>query len=142
MHYWDASAIVPLCVEERSSERLRELARHAEIVTWCLTPVEVGSAIERRAREGELDGTGRSAALENLRAIRDSWTEIVAVGAVVERSMRLLATRSLRAADVAQLAAALVACEDRPASHVFVCNDDRLTIAASLEGFASADRGR
>lgn len=140
MHFWDASAVVPLCVAEDASDRLRKLAAQTEIVTWCLTTVEVASAIERRAREGAFDATGRAQAIENLLALRQGWTEIQAVDAVVERSLRLLATHSLRAADAAQLAAALVAVEDRPAAHSFVCNDDRLITAATREGFITVNR--
>lgn len=135
MHFWDASAVVPLCVTEATSSRLRSLASRTEIVTWCLTPVEVASAIERRAREKALDASGRVQAIKNLLALRQSWTEIHAVDAVVERSLRLLATHALRAADAVQLAAALVAVEDRPAAHSFVCNDERLVAAATREGF-------
>lgn len=100
-----------------------------------MSPVEVGSAIEHRAREGALDRAARAQALGNLQSLRESWTEIVAIGSVVERALRLLASHPLRAGDAMQLAAALVACEDRPASHVFVCNDERLAATASLEGF-------
>jgi uncharacterized protein len=141
MHYWDASAVVPLCVDEETSVRLRDLAGRVGIVTWCLTPLEVASAIERRAREGA-PADSRTAAFENLQKIREAWSEITAIGAVVERSLRLLATHALRAADAAQLAAGLVACEDQPKSHVFVSNDDRLSSAASLEGFSLAPFSR
>jgi hypothetical protein len=140
MHFWDASAVVPLCVAEDASDRLRHLAARTEIVTWCLTTVEVASAIERRAREGAFGATGRAQAIENLLSLRQGWTEIQAVDAVVERSLRLQATHSLRAADAAQLAAALVAVEDRPAAHSFVCSDDRLITAATREGFNTVDR--
>lgn len=140
MHFWDASAVVPLCVAEGSSERLRALAAKTGIVTWCLTAVEVASAIERRARERALDATGRAQAIKNLLTLRQGWTEILAADVVVERSLRLLATHPLRAADAVQLGAALVAVEDRPAAHSFVCNDERLMAAAAREGFITVDR--
>lgn len=138
MRYWDASAIVPLVVQESSTVALRRLARDGDMVTWCLTPVEISSAIERRLREGALPPAGRQAALENLAELAAAWTEITAVAAVRERACRLLGVHSLRAADALQLAAALVATGDRPAGHEFVCGDHRLSEIAAREGFRLA----
>jgi hypothetical protein len=45
-------------------------------------------------------------------------------------------THPLRAGDALQLAAALVACGERPEALPFVCLDDRLRDAARREGFA------
>lgn len=137
MHYWDASALVPLCVAEDSSRFLRDLGAKTEMVTWCLSAIEIASAIERRSREGVLADPGRRLALDKLAALREGWVEILAADSVVERALRLLAAHPLRAADSAQLAAALVAVEDRPRGHHFVCNDERLAAAASREGFAT-----
>jgi hypothetical protein len=138
MHYWDASAIVPLCVEEDSSARLRRLAEAERIVTWCVSAVEVRSGIERRAREGWLAPGAREKALADLRELSEAWTEVTTIGPVRERALRLLAVHPLRAADAVQLAAALVVTEDRPVGHSFVCNDPRLRTAAEREGFAGA----
>jgi len=110
------------------------MARDA-IVTWSLSPVEVASAIERRAREKKLTEVDRAAARAALDDLAAAWTEISALGSVRDRAMRLLAAHPLRAADALQLAAALVAVSDRPAGHDFVCADDRLRQAASREGF-------
>jgi hypothetical protein len=138
MHYWDASAIVALCVEEDTSAKLRGLAEAEGIATWCLSAVEVRSAIERRAREGWLAPDSRETALATLRDLSDAWTEVAAIGPVRERALRLLAVHPLRTADALQLAAALVVTEDRPADHRFVCSDVRLGAAAEREGFAGA----
>lgn len=135
MRYWDASALVPLVVAENSSEALRRLARDCDIVTWCLSPVEISSAIERRAREGALGVGDRETALGTLAELAGVWTEITAVTPVRDRACRLLAVHRLRAADALQLAAALVAAGDRPAGHEFVCTDARLRDAAGREGY-------
>ena len=135
MRYWDASALVPLVVAEPSSDVLRRLAREGDVVTWCLSAVEISSAIERRAREGALGAADRQSALATLADLAEVWTEITAVAAVRERACRLLAVHSLRAADALQLAAALVAAGDRPAGHQFVCADGRLADAAEREGY-------
>ncbi len=135
MRYWDASALVPLVVDELRSEPLRRLARDGDIVTWCLSAVEITSAVERRSREGMLAANERRLAIENLAELAEVWTEITAVALVRERACRLLGVHSLRAADALQLAAALVAVGDRPARHSFLCADGRLRDAAAREGF-------
>jgi predicted nucleic acid-binding protein len=134
MRYWDASALVPLVVAEPSSARLRALARDGGIVTWCLSAVEIRSAIERRAREGALSAADRESAIAVLGELDSVWTEITAVALVRERAGRVLAVHGLRAADALQLAAALVASGTRPAEHEFVCTDARLSEAAAREG--------
>ena len=135
MRYWDASALVPLVVDELHSEELRRLARDGDLVTWCLSAVEIASAIERRSREGALAASERRAAIENLVELGEVWTEITAVALVRERACRLLAVHALRAADALQLAAALAVAGDRPAQHQFICADGRLRDAAAREGF-------
>ena len=139
MHYWDASALVPLCFDEGKTARARSLARAQGIVTWFLSPVEVASAVERRFREGALEAEGRSLALRTLGDLAASWIEVTAATRVRERALRVLATHSLRAADALQLAAALVATEDRPNGSHFVCDDHRLRDAATREGFQAVD---
>ena len=134
MRYWEASALVSLCIAEAATESTRALVTQG-IVTWSVSAVEVASAIERRARERHLSEAGRAAARAALEELRAAWTEISMVGSVRDRALRLVATHSLRAADAMQLAAALVAVSDRPAGHDFVCTDARLRLAASREGF-------
>lgn len=135
MRYWDSSALVPLCVAEPATPAARQLARDG-IVTWTLSVVEIASAIERRAREGALGPSDRTAARATLAQLAASWTEITALVAVQERALRLVATHPLRAADALQLAAALVAVGDRTTGHEFVSADARLRDAATREGFA------
>lgn len=135
MRYWDASALVSLCVAEPASAIVRELAKGG-IVTWSSSVVEIASAIERRARDGAMTAADRVAARAALSELAAAWTEIAALGPVQERAMRLLATHPLRAADAMQLAAALVAVGDRTTGHEFVCTDTRLREAAAREGFA------
>ena len=134
MVYWDASALVSLCLEEEDSTRLRRLAQ-GSIITWAVSRVEIASAIERRSREGRLAPEARLRAVTALGELSDAWTEIHSVAPVCDRALRLLAAHSLRAPDAMQLAAALVAVSDRPRGHDFVCKDSRLSEAAMREGF-------
>lgn len=135
MRYWDASALVPLVIAEPTTDALRRLARDGDMVTWCLSTVEIASAIERQTREGALSNADRRVALDTLEELSGSWTEITAVSQVRDRACRLLAVHAVRAADALQLAAALVAVDDRPAGHEFVCPDTRLAAAAAREGY-------
>ena len=63
-----------------------------------------------------------------------AWDEVSDLIAVRARALGLLARHDLRAADAAQLGAALLAAEDDPASLEFVCLDQRLADAADREG--------
>lgn len=105
------------------------------MTTWAWTRVEVVGAIERRVREGKLTREGRQAVLAHAANLAVKWTEIVDLTAVRKRALTLLARHPVRAADAAQLAAALFVAEDDPASLVFVCLDERLADAAEREGF-------
>ncbi len=55
MRYWDASAIVPLLVQEPRTSAVRAaLAEDAGIVTWWGTRIECTSAIARPQRAASL----------------------------------------------------------------------------------------
>lgn len=136
MRYWDASALIPLIVAEEASTRIRRLFRDDPmIVTWAWTRVEIASAVERRAREGSLSRRMRAECLERFGRLADQWDEVVDVAAVRIRAMQVLARQSVRAADAAQLGAAMLLSEDDHASTEFVCLDQKLALAAEREGF-------
>ena len=135
MKYWDSSAIVSLLVKEDSTASLRALReKDPELTIWCLTPVEIASALARRSREG-LPASQQEAVGAGFVALSDTWREVGSLELVRSRALRLLNTHALRAADALQLGAALVACDDRPEALPFVCVDDRLRDAARKEGF-------
>jgi uncharacterized protein len=135
VRYWDASALVPLVVAEEATDVVRGLlADDPHVATWAWTSVELVSAVERRARGGELTRDQRRAALARFAVLAEGWDEVTDVLPVRRRALGVLARHPLRAADAAQLGAALlVAPEDGPALD-FVCLDDRLCDAAEREG--------
>jgi uncharacterized protein len=136
MRFWDASAVVPLLVDEPERPDLdRLLVRDPVMLVWWSTPVECVSALARREREGALGATEMRTALERLRALSSQWHEVLPSPAVRGVAERMLRVHALRAADALQLAAALVAAEHDPASLEFVCLDQRLLDAAAREGF-------
>lgn len=135
MRYWDASAIVPLVIAEPASDQTRAwLENDPAVVTWAWTHVELASAVERRARQGQLERQQRRACLDRFSDLARSWDEVVDLHAVRARALALLARHPLRAADAAQLGAALLVAEGDPGSLIFVCLDERLALAADREG--------
>lgn len=138
MRYWDASALVPLLVGEPSTPDVRAwVDDDPVVVTWAWTVVEITSAVERRLRDGTIDHDERRDLLARLTRLAEQWDEITDIVSVRRHARRLLARYPLRAADAAQLGAALVLFEDRPVGNGFVCLDQRLAHAAEMEGFSA-----
>lgn len=136
MRFWDTSAVVPLLTDEPSSPAvLRQFERDPHLVVWWGTEVDCVSAVTRRERDGALDAQPMVGALYRLDALSLVWTEVEPSQRVRHVAVRLLRVHPLRSADALQLAAAIVASEDQPASLPFVTLDDRLAQAAEREGF-------
>ncbi len=123
-------------VDEKWSPRVRALATEdSDVLVWVLSDVEITSALWRRLRAGDLDERSRAAAQRSVDALLAAFSVVVDVALVARRARRVLALHPLRAADSLQLAAALVACDDRPTLLPFITLDDRLREAAGNEGF-------
>ena len=55
MRFWDASALVPLVLDQPRTARARALyTSDPELVVWWGSPIECASAISRLHREGHL----------------------------------------------------------------------------------------
>lgn len=133
MRFWDASAIIPLCVNEPRTDEMRALlGKEDRGVFWWATPIECWSAFARLGREGGLDEKGEGVAREQLLVLTTHWPEILATDDVKRQAGLLLRRHPLRAADSLQLAAALQFFGR--ASGEFVTLDTRLTRAAASEG--------
>jgi len=139
VRFWDSSALVPLCLEQPSTERARALYQQdSEIVVWWASPVECASAFARLRREDVLDDAGRASALGVLQALQGAWYEVVPGDALRAHALRLLRLHPLRSADALQLAAA-IEWAGVPAGGDLVSFDERLKAAARLEGFTTTD---
>ncbi len=135
MRFWDASAIVPLILEQPASAKATAALREdPELVVWWGTPIECSSAIARLHRDGHLSARGERDAHALLAALTKSWYEVQPGDAVRAQALRLLRVHPLRAADAQQLAAALE-WAGTPAEGGFVAFDERLRAAAGREGF-------
>ena len=136
MRYWDSSALLPLLVQEATSEQVLECARSdPAIVTWWGTRIECVSAIARLERDDQLSSHGVRAALARLEALSREWSEVPALEELRSHATRLLRTHRLRSADALQLAAAIIAADGSTSSLAFMTLDVRLAEAADREGF-------
>ena len=102
---------------------------------WSSTRIECLSGLLRRSREGSLGVAGLAQSRAVLRALADSWTEVVPSEMVRGNAERLLAVHALRAADAMQLGAAIVwRGSDLPHAEL-LSFDARLREAAARGGF-------
>ena len=137
MKFWDSSAIIPLCVKEKTSEAMKGLMKDDEdIVVWWTTRIECLSALSRRQREGVLPSGDEAKARTVLSALAATWSEVQPTETVRLRAERLLSIHPLRAADALQLASALIWAQETPRGLDFVCLDQNLREAALKEGFS------
>ena len=106
------------------------------MVVWWGTPLEARSAFARLWREEHLTPEERARAVARLAQLRAAWNEILPTEKVRSLAEEMPDAHGLRAADAAQLAAALVWCRERPKQRVMVCFDERLRTAAAAFGFS------
>ena len=136
MKFWDSSALVPLLVKEKETRYcLKALSDDQEMLVWCLSKVEVISALCRRLRDKAFGEEEFQKTKEHLNDLIERAYEVQAIEKVQARALRLLEVHPLRAADACQLAAALVATQEDPHRLIMVCFDQNLKNAALKEGF-------
>ena len=136
MKFWDSSALVPLLVDQATSGSLEGLFRYdADIAVWWATPVECASALARAPREKKFSSSDVQRAYGLLDLLLRGAYEVQPDDEIRKMAQCLVTKHNLRAADSLQLAAALFWCEEQPRGMAFVCLDNRLSLAAVLEGF-------
>ena len=136
MRFWDASAIIPLCIEEKETPSIQSIAKKdGMLVVWWGSIVECYSAFGRLRRDGFLNPQEETQALAVLSQLVGVWTEIEPSDEIRNITRRLIQNYPLRAADSLQLAAANVWAEKTPRGHQFVCLELKLRDAAQKEGF-------
>lgn len=133
--FWDASALVPVCVRQTLTPRSLALYRTYEAVIWWGTTVEIASALARLLRMRHISSADWAAARRIAADLAVEWSTIQPADAVGTTASELVNRYSLRAADALQLAAALQWCDHSPKGRIFLTTDDRLREAALLAGF-------
>ena len=136
MKFWDSSALVPLLISEPESCRMEDLlAWDSDMALGWTTPVECIGALARSQRIGRLAESSLRRAKAMLDFLLRSAVEVQADEDVRNEASRLVLVHPLRSADALQLASAIVWREVQGRTAHFVCLDDRLRMAAVLEGF-------
>ncbi len=133
--FWDASALVPLCVGQSTTPRAIALYKTYEAVVWWATPVEIASALARLLRMKQLDSADWTKARRLAAALADAWFVIQPSDALRAKAAQLVDRYDLRAADALQLAAALEWCQGAPQGQMFLTADQKLREATVLAGF-------
>ena len=133
--YWDISALVPSCAQQKASSNLYRLLGRYEIVTWWGTPVEIRSSLERLVRMGQLTATECSDGETRLKRLRRTWREVLPDDGLRSEAESLLHRFPLSATDALQLAAATTWTGGRSQGKIFICGDARLLEAARQVGF-------
>ena len=134
--FWDATALVPLCVHESNSRQAQLELRQSLPVVWWASSIEVHSAVARLHRQGKLRDVEQKGALARLDILSRGWREILPTDSLRDLARQLLDTYELRAADSLQLAAALTWCQHRPSRRGFLSADHRLSKCATAAGFS------
>jgi len=135
--FWDTSALVPLCVRQRSTPQAITLYKSYEVVVWWATAVEIASALARLVRMKQLDSSEWTQARRLAATLTDTWSVVQPSDGLRSQAALLVNQYDLRAADALQLSAALEWCGNATQGRVFVTSDRALQQAAALTGFES-----
>jgi predicted nucleic acid-binding protein len=133
--FWDASALVPLCIHQRITPSVISLYKSYPAVVWWATPVEIASALARLVHTREINSSDWAKAHQVAVALADEWSVIQPSDSLRAKATQLVDRYDLRAADALQLAAALEWCEGAPHGKKFFAADHKLQEAAVLSGF-------
>jgi predicted nucleic acid-binding protein len=133
--YFDTSALIKRYVEELGRREVLALLRKNQCVISAVLPVEVRSALRRRAAEKTLEGRRVASTLKRFDADRSYWTVIEVSGDVLAAAESLSGAHALRALDSIHVASAKLFA-DRTASpaFTFVSADAQQTRVAEALG--------
>jgi predicted nucleic acid-binding protein len=137
--FWDASALIPLCVRQRSTSTVQALSAQYQKVVWWSTPVEIRSGFARLVRMGQMTPNEHVQAQVRLDRMRSEWLEVDPCETLREQAERLVDRFPLKAADAQQLAAALAWCIGRTKGRAFISGDSQLLDAARQLGFHAVE---
>lgn len=111
--YFDTSALVPLAIEEPTSDRCRRAWDDADvIITTSLAYVEVHAALSRARRHGRLTDRGHA---DSLHTFQLRWNDLIHVppsGTIVRVAADLSSRHSLRGYDAVHCATTLAVASD------------------------------
>jgi predicted nucleic acid-binding protein len=111
------------------------VAEDDSMLVWWGSRVECASALARVERNSAHEAPTIASAFQQLAKLAAEWHEVDPSELVREAATRFLRVHALRAADALQLAAAMIASDQRTAAFELVTLDERLGLAARKEGF-------
>jgi hypothetical protein len=136
--YFDTSALVKRYVDEVGRRELLRLLRLHEVVTSAVMPLELRSALRRRASGGTLDRERVTQILKRVAADREFWGFINVGSDVLAAAEILVAAHPLRALDAIHVASAQMFARRVVVSELlFVSADARQTAAAVAVGMTT-----
>lgn len=133
--FWDASALVPLCVHQSITNQAIALYKVYRAVVWWGTAVEIASALARMVRMKQLSADDWVKSRRLAVALAEEWLVIQPSDALRARATQLVDRYDLRAGDSLQLAAALEWSGNGSHGRVFLTGDRKLREAAILSAF-------
>jgi predicted nucleic acid-binding protein len=133
--YFDTSALIKRYVEELGRREVLSLLRRNQCVISAVLPVEVRSALRRRAADGTLETKRVPSILKRFAADRAYWTVIEVSSDVLAAAESLSGAHPLRALDSIHVASARLF-RDRTGSEsfTFISADARQTRVAEALG--------
>ena len=132
--YFDTSAIIPLIINEPSSDRCNRLWNDSSrVVSVRLLYPEARAALAKAERMGRLSATQRSTAVVELESIIAEVDQIEVTEALARRGGELAQAYGLRGYDAVHLAAASAIADS---DVVLVTGDSVLANAANSIGIA------
>src|ERR1039457_5009350 len=88
--FWDASALVPLCVRQSVTPLAISLYKTYDVVVWWATPVQIASALARLLRMKQLDSRDWSKASDLAQNLSGLWSVIQPSDSLRATSMQLV----------------------------------------------------
>ena len=122
-------------VEPASPKVEAILRRDPDVVYWWGTALDCASALAAAKRQGTFSDADFQRSQAVIEHLRQRAFEVQPSSEVRARALRIVAVHPLRAPAALQLAAALVWCREHTQGAFLVSLDERLRLAAALEGF-------
>ncbi len=133
--FWDASALLPLCVRQGQSVAASRLFRTYDIAVWWATPVELAEALASLSRMRKTTVKQLSAARILAANLAELWWVVQPSNIIRLHATTIVERYDLRPPAALQLAAALEWCEHESEGRVFLTADSRLREIAMYSGF-------
>ncbi len=134
--YFDTSAIIPLIINEPSSDRCNRVWNESSrVVSVRLLYPEVRAALAKAERMGRLSATQRAAAFVELETIITEVDHVEVTEALAHRAGELAQAHGLRGYDAVHLAAASAVADS---DVVLVTGDADMANAANSIGIAAS----